>query len=143
MSFLKDQKRAEMYIKRATHLSTEAMLDHDKIPETIEQYKILLMMLEHENENIQFLFALSIQERTSYAVEIYNRMGPKSEEMMLELLPENLTMTVLCYETVGEKLGSMTNERIKFLRDEFNKLPVCHPQNPKKTFDLYKKAYRI
>lgn len=141
MTYLDDRYKAESYIKRATHLSSLGMLNGDLMPEIIDRYKILIQNLENENENVQFMFALMVQERTDMAVEIYNRMGKKAEDMMVEMLPANMTMTLLCYETTDKILGKWSSNRTRFLKEEFNNLPKDDSENPRHVFHIYKQAF--
>ena len=136
-------KIAEVFLKEATKLSSMAMLGKLTVTEAIFEYRILLDTLEKQPDEVKFHFAWAVQERTEKAIEIYNRMGPKASEAMITLLPENITMTVLCYETVGAILGDRADAKISYLRREFNKLPYCDRQNPARTYAIYKSAVTI
>lgn len=142
MSYLKNRKKAQTYLRRASRLSNAIMMGHRPFEEAMQDYRIVMDELQQESEDIQFLFALMVQDRTDIAIMVYYQMSRTSEEIMAELLPANLEMTQMCYNTICKSLGPMANSRIKFLTREFNKLPVEHPENPRKTIALYRRAFK-
>ncbi|GEM_PF-5071278 len=142
MNYWTNSRKAQRYISRASHISSLVMMDLRPMDLALQDYKDLLEELEQESESVQLLFALMVQDRTDIAIKIYYQMSRKSEDLMIELLPANLTMTALCYKKTQEKLGPLTNSRIQYLAREFNKLPIEHPDNPRKTFQIYKNAFK-
>ena len=128
---------AKLFVAEATRLSSMAMLGKMDMDAAIMEYRLMLDTLEKQPDEVKFHFAWQVQNRTREAIAIYNRMGPNSRRAMISLLPENLTMTVLCYDTVSDILKSDTQSHVTFLCKAFNALPRIDQANPEKTFQTY------
>lgn len=131
---------AMVFVKEATKTSSMAMLGRIPMDQAIFEYRTLMDTLEKQPNEVKLNFAWAVQERTRLAIDIYNRMGPKAEMAAIALLPKNMTMTVMCYNTVADILGDKASPIIKHLKDAFNKLPTVAPDNPAKQFYIYKNA---